>query len=128
MPAVARYGEAEGTGRAARAGPALRPRAGAWFEEEPTMALLDPGTWTGKIFTGGWAAADGGVLEVVEPATGTALGTLGQASARDVAASAAAAADAQRDWAARTYEDRAAVLRRAGRLFEEHAGDRKSVV
>ncbi|MER6811464.1 benzaldehyde dehydrogenase [Spirillospora sp. NPDC000708] len=87
------------------------------------MALLDPGTWTDKIFTGGWAAADGGVLEVVEPATGAVLGTLGRASARDVVASAAAAADAQRDWAARTYEDRAAVLRRAGRLFEEHAAE-----
>ncbi|MEU8308435.1 benzaldehyde dehydrogenase [Actinomadura sp. NPDC048955] len=88
------------------------------------MTLLDPGAWIGKIFDGGWAAArDGGVFEVGEPATGATLGTLGEAGAADVARAARAAAAAQRDWAARTYEERAAVLRAAGRLFEEHAAE-----
>ncbi|TDD26081.1 aldehyde dehydrogenase family protein [Actinomadura sp. KC06] len=87
------------------------------------MALLDPGVWTGKIFDGGWTAADGGVYDVTEPATGGTLGTLGQASAADVQRAAENAASAQRDWAARTYEERAAVLRRAGRLFEDHAAE-----
>ncbi|MGP4028131.1 benzaldehyde dehydrogenase [Actinomadura sp. 3N407] len=85
------------------------------------MTLLDPGVWTGKIFDGGWVAADGGVYDVTEPATGGTLGTLGRAGAADAARAARSAAAAQRDWAARTYEERAAVLRRAGRLFEEHA-------
>ncbi|MFI0408973.1 benzaldehyde dehydrogenase [Actinomadura sp. 3N508] len=87
------------------------------------MALLDPGVWTGKIFDGGWTAAAGGVYDVTEPATGETLGTLGQASAADVQRAAEAAASAQRDWAAQTYEERAAVLRRAGRLFEDHAAE-----
>ncbi|TMQ89975.1 aldehyde dehydrogenase family protein [Actinomadura soli] len=87
------------------------------------MALLDPGVWTGKIFDGGWTTAAGGVYDVTEPATGGTLGTLGQASAADVQRAAETAASAQRDWAARTYEERAAVLRRAGRLFEDHAAE-----
>ncbi|KAB2347418.1 benzaldehyde dehydrogenase [Actinomadura rudentiformis] len=85
------------------------------------MTLLDSGTWTGKIFNGEWTGAADGAYDVVEPATGTTLGRLGRATASDVAAAATRAAAAQRDWAARTYQERAAVLRRAGRLFEEHA-------
>ncbi|WP_131736817.1 benzaldehyde dehydrogenase [Actinomadura roseirufa] len=85
------------------------------------MTLLDPGVWTGKIFDGGWGPGEGGGYDVVEPATGGSLGVLGQAGAADVARSAATAAAAQRDWAARPYEERAAILRRAGRVFEEHA-------
>lgn len=45
------------------------------------MTLLDPGVWTGKIFDGGWVAADGGSYAVTEPATGGTLGTIGQAGA-----------------------------------------------
>ncbi|MFD0690148.1 benzaldehyde dehydrogenase [Actinomadura fibrosa] len=85
------------------------------------MALLEPGTWSGKIFDGGWTAGAGGVYDVVEPATGGTLGVLGRADGADVARAATAAAAAQLDWAARPYEERAAILRRAGRLFEDHA-------
>ncbi|WP_026401728.1 benzaldehyde dehydrogenase [Actinomadura rifamycini] len=87
------------------------------------MALLDPGVWTGKIFDGGWVSGGGGGFDVVEPATGGVLGVLGRADGADAARAASAAAAAQRDWAARSYEERAAVLRRAGRLFEEHAAE-----
>ena len=88
------------------------------------MALLDPGHWTGKIFNGGWtAAAAGGVYDVIEPATGDVLGGLGRATAEDASAAAESAAAAQRDWAARPYAERAAVLRRAGALIEEHAAE-----
>ncbi|WUI03225.1 benzaldehyde dehydrogenase [Spirillospora sp. NBC_00431] len=87
------------------------------------MTLLDPGVWTGKIFDGAWTTAAGGVFDVTEPATGATLGILGQAAAADVERAAEAAASAQRDWAARTYEERAVVLRRAGRLFEDHAAE-----
>lgn len=85
------------------------------------MALLDPGIWTGKIFDGGWIAGGDGSYDVTEPATGGTLGVLGRADGEDVARAARTAARAQRDWSARTYEERAAVLRAAGRLFEEHA-------
>ncbi|GAA4226710.1 benzaldehyde dehydrogenase [Actinomadura meridiana] len=87
------------------------------------MALLDPAPWTGKLFDGGWAAADGGVHTVTEPATGATLAIVGLAADTDVQHAAEAAASAQRDWATRTYEERAAVMRRAGRILEDHAAE-----
>ena len=85
------------------------------------MPLLDPDTWSGKIFDGTWTTGAAGTYDAVEPATGTTLGTLARAAATDVEHAAATAAHAQRDWAARPYPERAAVLRRAAALFTEHA-------
>ncbi|MFB4320696.1 benzaldehyde dehydrogenase [Actinomadura sp. 21ATH] len=87
------------------------------------MTLLDPAHWTGKIFNGTWATGSAGTYDVIEPATGHTLTTLGQATPADAARAAATAARAQRDWAARPYDERAAVLRRAAALFEHHAAD-----
>lgn len=87
------------------------------------MTLLDPGIWTGKCYDGGWFVPLGGERAVVEPATGSELGTVGLANADDVARAGARAAEAQRDWARESYEVRARVLRRAGDLWEEHAAD-----
>jgi len=39
--------------------------------------------WSGKIFTGSWVAAQGGVAPVLEAATGAALGEIGVASPED---------------------------------------------
>lgn len=85
------------------------------------MTLLDPTLWDGKINTGTWSAGSGGVQDVVEPATGAVLGHVGIATADDVYAASARAAAAQQSWAATRPEERAAVLRRAGTLFETHA-------
>ncbi|WP_336207555.1 benzaldehyde dehydrogenase [Nonomuraea sp. LPB2021202275-12-8] len=85
------------------------------------MTFLDPKTWTGSIFDGGWTTTEAGEQPVVEPATGAELGRAGTAGAGDVTRAAARARREQRAWAATPYEERAAVLRRAGRLFEEHA-------
>ncbi|KQW45101.1 benzaldehyde dehydrogenase [Nocardioides sp. Root1257] len=87
------------------------------------MTLLDAATWTGKIFIDGWTDGGGGVATAVEPATGESLGEYGVASVDDVRRAATRAAEAQREWAARKPEERAAVLRRAGQLFEEHAAE-----
>jgi benzaldehyde dehydrogenase (NAD) len=84
------------------------------------MTLLDTDVWTGRVFLGEWTAGSGDPYDVVEPATGAVLGRVGSATAADVHKAAEHAAQAQRDWAARPYSERAAVLRRAGRLFEEH--------
>ncbi|MEW2354116.1 aldehyde dehydrogenase family protein [Spirillospora sp. NPDC029432] len=74
------------------------------------------------MFIGGtWRPGSGGGIEVVEPATGGSLGRIGAADAGDVARAAESAAAAQRDWAARPHPERAAVLRRAARLWSEHA-------
>ena len=87
------------------------------------MPLLDAAQWSGKINIGGWTESTGGVQDVVEPATGSVLGSIGIASEDDVLRAATLAARAQQDWAATPPEGRAAVLRRAGRLFEEHAAE-----
>ncbi len=86
------------------------------------MSLLDPSVWTGKVYIDGWVRS-GRDYPVVEPATGAELGRLGLADADDVKRAAARAAEAQAAWAATSYEERAAVLRRAGDLWERHAAD-----
>ncbi|WP_067169608.1 benzaldehyde dehydrogenase [Microtetraspora niveoalba] len=85
------------------------------------MALMDASIWTGSVFSDGWTASRAGNAPVIEPATGSEIGRVGVAGPEDVAAAAASASKAQRDWAAASFEERAGVLRRAGRLFEEHA-------
>ena len=84
------------------------------------MTLL--GTdWHGRIHSDGWVAGSAGTQPIREPATGGTLGEIGVASPDDVIRAAARAAEAQHAWARMSHEDRAAVLRRAGELFEQHA-------
>lgn len=85
------------------------------------MTLLDPQVWTDKALLDGWAAGGGGTSDVLEPATGLAIGSVGLADPADVLAAAERASRAQRIWAATPPSERAAVLRRAGDLFEQHA-------
>jgi benzaldehyde dehydrogenase (NAD) len=87
------------------------------------MGLLDPSVWAGKLFSGDWVTPSGGERAVVEPATGEELGRGGLADADGVARATELAAKAQPGWAAASYEERAAVLRRAGTLWEEHAAE-----
>jgi benzaldehyde dehydrogenase (NAD) len=87
---------------------------------EPT-AWMDPKNWSGKIFDGGWVAANGGQYPAVEPATGRTLGTVGRASATDVRQAAVRAAEAQPSWARLPFDERSGVLRRAAVLWEQHA-------
>ncbi|WP_342762222.1 aldehyde dehydrogenase family protein [Kineococcus rhizosphaerae] len=58
-------------------------------------------------------------LEVTAPATGRVLARIAAADVADLDAAVAAARTAQRSWARRTYDQRAAVLRRAAQLLEE---------
>jgi len=87
------------------------------------MTLLDSGVWQGKIYSGGWVAAHGGDMPVVEPATGQELGRAGSGDPEDIARAAATAAAAQKAWAATSFEERAAVLRRAGDLIGQNAAE-----
>lgn len=88
------------------------------------MSLLDSIDWQGKIFKAGqWQLAHGGEFDVIEPATGQRLATMGSADAVDVTEAAEAAAEAQRSWAALPFTQRAAVMRRAGDLWQEHADE-----
>jgi len=85
--------------------------------------LLDVETWQGRIATGGWVSGDGEPLAVRESATGARIGTLGTASVTQATEAARRAARAQREWAEWSPSARAAVLRRAGELFEAHESD-----
>ncbi|MFI6323601.1 benzaldehyde dehydrogenase [Nonomuraea sp. NPDC050556] len=86
------------------------------------MTLLDSKTWSGSLFSGGWIPA-AVTAPVTEPATGDALGRIGLAGAPELATAAQRAAAAQPAWARTSFEERAAVLRRAGLAFEQHAAE-----
>ncbi len=87
------------------------------------MTLLDEKTWDGRIYSGRWIDPSAGDVAVTEPATGLELGRIGLAGPDDVTAAGEAAATAQRSWAATPFAERAAVLRRAGDLWTEYAGE-----
>jgi len=86
-----------------------------------TATLMDPGVWTGKIFDGEWITSEDGQYDAVEPATGDTIGTVGRAGAADAERAARRAAEAQAEWGATPFIQRAEVLRRAGQLWQEHA-------
>jgi benzaldehyde dehydrogenase (NAD) len=85
------------------------------------VSLLSTETWTDRIKLRDWASGGGDGFTVTEPATGDELGRIGTASVDDVTAAVDAAVEAQREWAKAGYLARAAVLRRAGDLWSEHA-------
>jgi benzaldehyde dehydrogenase (NAD) len=86
------------------------------------MTLLDESRWNDLIFAdGAWGPGSGPRSDVVEPATGEALGRITLATPDDVARAARTAAIAQREWAATPHTQRAAVLRKAAALWTEHA-------
>jgi benzaldehyde dehydrogenase (NAD) len=88
-----------------------------------TDMFLDGSVWEGKVYSGGWTTPHGGDVANMEPGTGGELGRVGLADAEDVARAAAAAAAAQKAWAATNFEERAAVLRRAGDLIHKHSAE-----
>ncbi|ARJ04186.1 aldehyde dehydrogenase [Cnuibacter physcomitrellae] len=85
------------------------------------MSLLTDNTWAGTIFTGEWREGRGGTRSVLSPGSGDTLAEIGFADPQDVAEAAAGASRAQKEWAAALPSERAAVLRRAGILFQQHA-------
>ncbi|WP_433410391.1 benzaldehyde dehydrogenase [Saccharomonospora azurea] len=87
------------------------------------MTFLDSARWQGRIFTGEWLTGSAGETTVTEPATGADLGSVGLADVADLDAAVSRAVQAQRDWAALPHTERAAVLRRAGELWEAHAAE-----
>lgn len=89
-----------------------------------TQALVAPHeTWNGKIYSNGWKTPGLGTEDVMEKATGAKLGTIGIASAEDIAAAAESARVAQKSWAKLTGPQRGDVLREAARLVLAHAAE-----
>jgi benzaldehyde dehydrogenase (NAD) len=81
------------------------------------------GTQEGTIFVAGEFRATGATAPVLEKATGEPLARAGVASIEDLDAAVAAAVEAQPAWAATTYDERAAVLRRAAGALEARADE-----
>jgi benzaldehyde dehydrogenase (NAD) len=87
------------------------------------MSLSEVSDWSVNLLRPGLNVATGPSASVMEPATGDALGEIAVGTVKDVNAAAQRAVRAQPGWARIPYEERAAVLRRAGDLFAEHAAD-----
>jgi benzaldehyde dehydrogenase (NAD) len=87
------------------------------------VSLLEGVAWQGKVFSGGWTDGSGEPYPVVSPSTGEVLATMGRATPADVSRAAARAQEAQRAWAAAPYNERSAVLRRAGDLWHANADE-----
>ena len=86
--------------------------------------LLAPaGIWSGKIYSSGWQKPRLGTVDVTEKATGKTIDEIGIASAEDVAAAAAAARRAQKDWAKISGPKRGDVLREFSRLLLAHVDE-----
>src|SRR5262245_8928364 len=86
----------------------------------PAPKFMSEATWRGRVYGGEWRSADGGTLDVREPATGALLTSVGNANAADVRKAAAEARATQPGWAATSYEKRGAILRKAARLLEDN--------
>lgn len=89
----------------------------ATIAPDPTGSAAD--TWLGS-FIQTWRPGTGAPIEDREPATGRSLVTIPGSTSDDVARAAAAAAAAQPAWAAASYQEREAVLRRAADIYDAH--------
>lgn len=80
--------------------------------------FLDGAPWRERIFDGDWIAAQGGTLEVIEPATGQSLHRTGLASVADIDQACRKAAQAQPAWASWTARQKAALFLAAAAQLE----------
>src|SRR5688572_32987566 len=71
-------------------------------------------------FLSDWHPGTGEVRDVHEPATGRVLLSVAQSTPDDVRRAAEAAATAQPAWAETSYQERAAIVRRAAEIYEAH--------
>jgi succinate-semialdehyde dehydrogenase/glutarate-semialdehyde dehydrogenase len=89
------------------------------------MQLKDPALFREQCFIDGrWArAADGGTIDVRNPATAAMLGTVPRMGAGETRRAISAAGDALAAWTAKTAKERAAILRRWFDLMMQHQQD-----
>ena len=92
------------------------------MSESESSLLLPAALWNGRLFDGQWRDGDADTA-VVEPATGAEVGRIALAEPTRITAAAAAAAQAQRNWAEAPYEQRAQVLRKAAQLAEQYSDE-----
>lgn len=86
------------------------------------MNLLEPRSWEGSLFSGGWHPGSG-VRDIVSPATGERLGATGVAGPADIATAGRSAVRAAGVWAGTPFTERAAVLGRAAEVLARHRAE-----
>ncbi|GAA4159518.1 NAD-dependent succinate-semialdehyde dehydrogenase [Shinella granuli] len=88
------------------------------------MTLKDPSLLREAALVGGrWISADGSGIAVKNPATGELVGHVPKLGAAETKEAIAAAAEAQKGWAARTAKERSAVLRKWFELIIDNKDD-----
>jgi succinate-semialdehyde dehydrogenase / glutarate-semialdehyde dehydrogenase len=92
--------------------------------------LSDPDLLREEAFVAGaWSRAESGAsFPVTNPARGDVICTVPDLGEAEVARAIDAAYDAQKDWAARTGKERAAIMRRWYDLMVEHADDLAAIL
>ncbi len=85
------------------------------------MGWLKPDSWNGRFYAGAWCEAER-KTEVVEPATGAVLTSVGVAGEDEIATAAKAASAAQRQWAALNFLQRAELFLEAASLLKDNFG------
>jgi succinate-semialdehyde dehydrogenase/glutarate-semialdehyde dehydrogenase len=101
--------------------------------DQPTdlrSLLKDPSLLETRAFVAGeWVAADDGkTFPVTNPARGDVIAEIADVTRAETARAIAAAQAAQKDWAARTGKERAAILRRWYELMIENADDLATIL
>jgi benzaldehyde dehydrogenase (NAD) len=89
---------------------------------QDTSVFLPENYLSGMFYGNGWSRGED-LVEAVEPATGKRLGAIALANADTVADAAKSARKAQREWAAISADDRAAVFLRALAIGQQYAED-----
>jgi benzaldehyde dehydrogenase (NAD) len=90
-----------------------------------TAPLFDIADADGKTWDGAWRDATDSIA-VIEKATGNTLGRVGAGGSAEIHRAATEASRAQAAWAATAPSERAAILRRAADIFQEHHEEAES--
>ena len=90
--------------------------------------LDDPSLLRSQAFVGGEWTSTGSTFDVCDPATGEVIAAVAVCGAREVEASVAAAAAAQKAWRGRTGKEKGAVLRRWFDLVQAHSEDLAAIL
>lgn len=98
------------------------------MSHQDKFPLTDATRWNGRIFNGEWIPSSGGILQVIEPASGKPLHAVGRATAKDVAVAVIQARAAQKNWAATAPRERAAVFHRAAMILEGDASESATLI
>ncbi|WP_369856904.1 benzaldehyde dehydrogenase [Candidatus Thalassolituus haligoni] len=77
--------------------------------------------WDSKLYLGSWVSGRGEIVPVIEPATGNQLGMLATGTKDDIDDAARIAKEAQVHWAALSFDQRAAIMRKVARQLEDNA-------